>query len=263
VLAQRVASAAVGVPVIVLLIILGGNWYVAAVAAALAIAAVEFQHMRRDWLDPACLLTGALVAGIAVGAHVGTAEWAVWLVGAAVLAPLASLTRPATGDTLMDALWTLGAVTYVGFLGSFIVLLRDVDFDARSWVFLAVFATFATDTGAFFTGRAIGRHLLAPRISPKKTIEGFFGGCAAGFGAVVLLAFVFELGVEPWKISLLGLLLPPVAALGDLAESGIKRLAHVKDASELIPGHGGVLDRLDSILLTLTLVYLFTEWVVY
>jgi len=262
-LTQRIASAAVGVPVILLLIYAGGTWYTAAVAAALAIAAVEFQHARRDWLDPVCILTGALVAGIAVGARASTGVWASWLIGAAVLAPLAAMARPTDSDVRIDALWALAGVTYVGFLGSFMVLLRYIDFDGRSWVYLTVLSTFAVDTGSYFTGRAIGRHKLAPRISPKKTVEGLVGGYMAGFAAVVLLGYLFDLGVAPAKMSLLGLLLPGVAAVGDLAESAIKRLAGIKDASELIPGHGGVLDRLDSILFTFALVYLFTQWVVY
>jgi len=264
-LTQRFASAAVGVPVILLLIYAGGTLYTAAAAVALAIAAIEFQHARRDWLDPVCILTGALVAGIAAGARADTAVWAAWLVGAAVIAPLAAMTRPADpeDDARIDVLWTLACVTYVGFLGSFIVLLRYIDFDGRSWVYLTVLSTFAVDTGSYFTGRAIGRHRLAPRISPKKTVEGLVGGYMAGFATVILLGYLFDLGVSPAKMSLLGLLLPGAAALGDLAESAIKRLAGIKDASELIPGHGGVLDRLDSILFTFALVYLFTQWAVY
>ncbi len=76
---------------------------------------------------------------------------------------------------------------------------------------------------------------------------------------MVALAYAFDLGVTPWKLSLLGILLPLAAALGDLAESAMKRRMHIKDASELIPGHGGVLDRLDSILFTFALVYVFTQ----
>jgi phosphatidate cytidylyltransferase len=263
VLAQRVASAIVGVPLIILLIIAGGPWYAAALAAALAVATLEFQHMRREWLDPVSILTAMLVAGIAIGAYAGRIEWLTWLAAAAVVAPLASLTRPAGPDRLIDALWTLGGVTYVGFLGSFIVLLRYIDFDARNWVLLALTATFAIDTFAFFVGRAIGRHKLAPRISPKKTIEGFVGGYAAGFAAVILCNYFFDLDVAPAQIVSLAVALPIAATVGDLGESAMKRLTHVKDASELIPGHGGVLDRLDSILFTFATVYLFTQWVVY
>ncbi len=260
-LAQRVASAAVGIPVILLLIYTGGHVYVAAVAMALGVATLEFQHARRPWLDPVCVLSAALTAGIAVGAHTGRYEWWAWLVAAAVLAPLAALARPIGEPLVEDALWTLGGVTYVGFLGGSMVLLRDID-DGRTWVYLAVLSTFAVDTAAYFTGRAIGRHKLAPRISPKKTIEGFVGGCAFGFAAVVALNYAFDLGVEPAKIVPLALALPLAAAAGDLVESAMKRAMHIKDASELIPGHGGVLDRLDSILFTVALVYLYTQWVV-
>ncbi len=159
-------------------------------------------------------------------------------------------------------LWTLGGVTYVGFLGSFIALLRYIDFDARAWVLLALISTFAIDTGAYAAGRVYGRHALAPRISPNKTVEGFAGGWAAGFAAVLLCNYFFDLGVDPIQIFELAILLPPIATAGDLAESAIKRTAGVKNMSELIPGHGGVLDRLDSVLFTFAGVYLFTQWVV-
>jgi len=257
-----VASAVVGVPVILALIIVGGNWYVGGVAAALAVGSLEFQHARRPWLDPVCLLAALLAAGVAVGASVGRVEWLAWIVAVLVLIPLAALLRPADGGGLIDVFWTLGGVTYVGFLGGFIVLLRNVEPDGRSWVLLAVLSTFAVDTASYVVGRAFGRHALAPTISPKKTIEGFLGGYAAGFAAVLVLGVAFDVAATPSKLALLGALLPPIAAAGDLAESAVKRAMGIKDASQLIPGHGGVLDRLDSMLFTFALVYLFTQWAV-
>lgn len=256
------ASAAVGAPVIAVLIYLGGNWYVAAAAAALAVASIEFNHARRDWIEPVSVLTALLVAGVVVGAHIGDYEWYAWLAAALIIPPIAAALNPTDDGALADAVWIAGGAWYVGVLGSFLVLVRDVDFDGRSWVYLTVLSTWAVDTAAFFTGRAIGRRKLAPSISPKKTWEGFFGGWAAGFAMVVALGYAFDLGVAPWKLSLLGLLLPLAATLGDLAESAMKRRMHIKDASELIPGHGGVLDRLDSILFTFVLVYAFTQVVV-
>jgi phosphatidate cytidylyltransferase len=259
-----VASAVVGVPLILLLIYFGGVWYAAAATAILTVAALEFQHMQRDWFDPVSLLIAVLVGGIAVGAYAGRTEWLIWIAAAVILAPLAALAKPAAPDgPPMDALWALFGVSYVGMLGSFIVLLRYIDFDARSWVCLVVISTFATDTGAFFTGRTFGRHLLAPRISPKKTVEGFVGGYIAGFAAIIASNYAFDLGLSPASLIGLALLLPPAAAIGDLLESAIKRLMDVKDASELIPGHGGVLDRLDSVLLVFAVTYVFTQWVVY
>lgn len=262
-LAQRVASAVVGVPVILLLIYLGGIWYVAVVAAILAVASLEFQHARRPWLDPVCVLIALLVAGIAVGAHIGRYEWLAWIAAGLALPLLAVAISPTEDGAAADAVWALGGVAYVGLLGSFLVLLRDVDFDGRSWLYLAVLSTFAVDTASYFTGRAFGKHALAPRISPKKTIEGFAGGWIAGAAAVVALHYAFDLPFEPWRLSLLAALLPIAAALGDLTESAIKRAMHIKDASELIPGHGGVLDRLDSILFVCALVYAFTQWAGY
>jgi phosphatidate cytidylyltransferase len=262
-----VASAAAGIPLILLLIWLGGAWYTAAVAAALALATIEFQHAQgREWLDPVALLIAALVAGIAVGAYVGRVEWLAWLAAGAILPALAVAINPIDGRLSRAIAWTVGGVAYLGVLGSTIVLLREVDFDGRSWVYVAILGTFATDTAAYFTGRAIGRHPLAPTISPKKTIEGFLGGWVGGFAAVVAAAFAFQqwddLSFEWWHVVFIGLSLPLAATVGDLVESAIKRARHIKDASELIPGHGGVLDRLDSILFTFPTVYLFVEFVV-
>ena len=256
-LAQRVLSAVIGVPIILVLIWFGGIWYVTAVAAALAVASLEFQHARRDWLDPVCVLIALLVAGIAVGAYLGRYEWLAWIAAGLVLPLLAVVISPTEDGAAADAMWALGGVAYVGLLGSFFILLRDVSLDGRSWVYLAVLSTFAVDTAAYFVGRTFGRHPLAPRISPKKTIEGFAGGWIAGVIAVIALHYAFDLTIEPWRVSLLAVLLPVAAAAGDLTESAIKRAMDVKDASSLIPGHGGVLDRLDSLLFVCALVYAF------
>jgi phosphatidate cytidylyltransferase len=262
VLAQRVASAAIGIPLIFLLILVGGNWYVAAVAAALAVATLEFAHPHHGWTHPLSLLAAAFAAALASGAHVGF-DWMIWFAAGAVMLTLIAVLRDFDASrALTDWFWTIGPVVYVGLLGSFMVLLRDVH-DGRDWVYLAVFSTFATDTGAYFSGRAVGRRAMAPRVSPKKTWEGFAGGYASGFAAVLLLNHFLGIRVDAADAVVLGLALPVAAALGDLVESAIKRSMHVKDASELIPGHGGVLDRLDSLLFTFPATYFFIQWVLY
>ncbi|MBF6600389.1 MAG: phosphatidate cytidylyltransferase [Dehalococcoidia bacterium] len=253
--------AAAGVPLIFVLILVGGDWYAAAVAAALAVAALEFQRPRFGWLSPMSLLAATAAAAMAGGAHAGY-NWVLWATAAAVLASLVMLVARFDVDTApIDWSWTTGALLYVGVLGSFVVLVRDLP-DGRDWVYLTVFATFATDTAAYFCGRALGRRRLAPRISAAKTVEGFVGGYAAGFAAVVLLNYLLGLRITGWQIAVLALLLPPFATAGDLAESALKRAMRIKDASELIPGHGGVLDRLDSQLFAFALVYLFYQWLV-
>lgn len=164
-------------------------------------------------------------------------------------------------------LWTVAGIVYVGWLGSHFILIRTIggrDIGWR-WVMLALFATFAADTFAYFIGRAFGKHKMAPSISPGKTWEGAVGGFAAGLGATVLLAYIlkpFKPFTIDWRLILLGCLIPVVALLGDLVESKFKRNIGVKDAGSVIPGHGGILDRLDSILFVVVVVYYYVIWVI-
>ena len=260
-LAQRVLAAAVGIPVIVALIWAGGDWYVGAVCAALAVGALEFQHPRFGWLAPMSVLAAIFVSAMAGGAHTGP-DWVLWFLAGGVIAAFALVLLRFDAETaLLDWMWTAGALLYVGMLGSFFVLVRDFP-DGRDWAYMTVFATFAIDTGAYFTGRAVGRRLLAPRISPKKTVEGFVGGYVAGIVAAVLLNYFLGLRITAWQIAVLAIVLPLAATVGDLSESAIKRSMHIKDTSEIIPGHGGILDRFASLLFTFTVVYLFQQWIV-
>jgi phosphatidate cytidylyltransferase len=260
-LAQRVASAAVGIPIIVVLIWAGGPWYTAAATLIVLVAAHEFcAPQLGDW-SLITLVSAAIAAAMCAGAFVGV-NWVRWFMVGGVIVPLVFVTmraQPATA--LQDWLWSLGSVAYVGLLGAHIVLLRELP-DGRDWVYLAVFGTFAVDTTAFFTGRAIGRQKLAPTISPGKTVEGTIGGIVGGFAAVLLANYFLGQRLEFALVVPLALLLPLAALLGDLAESIIKRGMHIKDAGHIIPGHGGFLDRLDSLLFTVPVVYYFLIWVV-
>ncbi len=159
--------------------------------------------------------------------------------------------------------WTVAGILYVGWLLGYLVALRDLD-DGRNWVFFALFITFASDTAAFFTGRALGRHKLAPHISPGKTWEGATGGI---LGAVIVSLFFIlptplSLPLTWWQAALLGLLVSIFGQLGDLAESLFKRNMGVKDSGSLIPGHGGFLDRMDSIVFAGIVVYYYVVWVI-
>ncbi|MCK9520166.1 MAG: phosphatidate cytidylyltransferase, partial [Dehalococcoidia bacterium] len=113
--------------------------------------------------------------------------------------------------------------------------------------------------GAYATGRLIGRHKLAPRISPKKTWEGAIGGYVAGVAAAFALNALLDTGVEWMTFSHFALAMPIAAIIGDLVESWMKRRMGVKDASGLLPGHGGFLDRLDSVLFVFPLLYVFLQ----
>lgn len=260
-LAQRVASAIVGIPILVLLIWAGGPWYTAAACLIVLIAAYELQATHHQGPAPLALAAAALAAALPAGAFVGP-DWILWFTLSGVLIPLLWVTlraNPATAVT--DWMWAVAGVTYVGLLGAHFVLLREIS-GGMDLLYLAVFATFAVDTGAYFTGRTLGRRKLAPTISPGKTVEGTIGGLAAGFGAALLLNYLLGIRLEAALILPLAALLPVAAVLGDLAESTIKRGMRVKDAGNVIPGHGGMLDRLDSLLFTVPVVYYFATWVV-
>ncbi len=260
-LAQRVASAAVGIPLIVLLIWAGGPWYTAAVCLIVLVAAYEFQAARHSGATPLGLVTAGLTASLPAGAMVGP-DWMLWFMLAGLFITLVWVTLRADPATALgDWMWVVTGVSYVGLLGAHIVLLRERP-GGMDLVYLTVLATFAADTGAYFVGRAVGRRKLAPTISPGKTVEGMVGGMAAGFGAALLLNYFLGVRLEAALIVPLAALLPVAAVLGDLAESTIKRGMKVKDAGNLIPGHGGLLDRLDSLLFTFPVVYYFTTWVV-
>jgi phosphatidate cytidylyltransferase len=159
----------------------------------------------------------------------------------------------------------MAGILYVGWLLGYLVALRGFE-DGRNWIFLALFATFGSDTAAFFIGRALGRHPLAPRISPAKTWE----GAVAGVAGAILVSLFFILPT-PLTLShhlnwaqaiVLGLLVSVFGQLGDLIESLLKRTVGVKDSGKLIPGHGGVLDRMDSIVFAGVVVYYFALWAV-
>jgi len=257
----RLASAAVAIPLIILLIWTGDRWYTGVVAAILFFATLEFQAARGSRLSALAFLGAALSAGLVVAAH-ARGEWLIWAVtGVAVLPLLWALLAYPTEDAVVEWLWAVGAVLYLGWLGCHLVLLRDIG-DGRDWVYLAIFSTFATDTGAYFAGRAVGRTPLAPAISPGKTVEGGVGGMVCGVAAVLLFNYLLGLRVEAALIIPLAVLLPIAAQTGDLIESKLKRSMQVKDASRLIPGHGGLMDRLDSVLLTVVVVYYFLKWVI-
>jgi phosphatidate cytidylyltransferase len=148
------------------------------------------------------------------------------------------------------------AALYPGGLLAFAPLIRGLD-QGREWVFLLVLVTFATDTAAFAVGKLIGKTPLAPSISPGKTREGAIAGfIVAGLSSVVLSS-LFDLTVSVPAALALGLLMGIAGQVGDLAESRLKRWAGVKDSGILVPGHGGVLDRLDSIVFNLGLLYYF------
>ena len=256
----RLSTAAVTIPVLVVLTIIGGWPFDLAVVVLLGIGAQELLCAagirRRDPLAWLSLLTTGLLAL----EHDLAADLRPITLTALVMAALTLGLLRAELDQGF-ARWSAAVVTavYVGVLGSFFPQVRHLP-DGRDWLFVLLFTTFASDSGAFLLGRQFGRTKLAPRISPGKTRAGAIGGVAAAALAAAALNEVLGLQQAPLAMVGLGVAVSIAAQVGDLGESLLKRSLGVKDMSSLFPGHGGMLDRLDSLLFAAPVVYWVTRW---
>ena len=255
-LQTRLISAAVGIPILLLAIAAGGYWTAAVAALAAAVALVELGALLRDAGRSPLVYEGAVwgAAAVAVAPRdAGTVGLALAAGALAVLTVAVATRRSAAA--FVDWAVTAGGIAYVALPLTALVLLREGGAGV-SWLIVAFFATFATDTGSYAVGRLVGRHRMAPHLSPSKTWEGAAGGVAAGVGATMgLVAVLGQIETVAWAAAALGLGIALAAQAGDLLESAIKRRAGAKDSGRLIPGHGGLLDRLDSLVPVFPLVY--------
>jgi phosphatidate cytidylyltransferase len=246
-LVSRVLVALVGVPVVLLIVWAGGWWLFALAGVAAVLALHEYSLMIRT-LRPVILAayTGALLS--LLGAQLGGLDWtAAGFLSTMVLAFLLHwIATTRQSATVAIAATVLGA-GWVGLCLAHLLLLREIPHDGKLATFTVLIAVWAGDIGAFFAGRLIGRHKLAPALSPGKTWEGFlFGTATTIFVAFVALYKEDYLSI-PQSI-LLGAVIAVAAPLGDLFESALKRDMQVKDSGRLLAAHGGVLDRIDSLL---------------
>ena len=258
-LLARVITAAFALPVIFAIIWFGGPLLSIAVAAIAVVGVLEFYTLlSMRWRSPATLIGLGLTALFLVGAAFFAQVVLPVLAAATVVLCLGVLYLKQR-----QQLKFVGPVMWGG-LGAFLIawplchfiLLRDLP-EGRYWVFYSLATVFAADTGAYFVGKAVGRHKLAPRISPNKTMEGAGGGIAA---AVVLGTLAHTLMGLPGALApiiVLSAIVALVSMMGDLAESYLKRRVGAKESGKLLPGHGGVLDRLDSVVFTVPLVYYY------
>jgi phosphatidate cytidylyltransferase len=255
----------------VLLAVLAGVHGVSAIVLAAAlIAGFELANMARAntlqrlrYLIPVAALASAGVAGAIGGSTATTAAlWTAVAIGAGSIAwftirpPTDHQSVPRTArhaNRHLTIILGLAALYFGATLAHAPALAAETD--GTRWVLMAILGTFAVDTGAYFTGRAVGHRLLAPNISPKKTWEGVAGGALAAVGAIIALGAVLDLPIAVWQASVIGIALATAGVAGDLVESWLKRRAGVKDSGRLIPGHGGILDRIDSLAPNLVVVY--------
>ena len=263
-------TAAVLVPVLAGVLILGGVWIAALVAVTTGLAAIEAFRLLRAAGYPALptlgtLLAVAVVAEAAAPQVIAGSDLLLGAVGAIVIA-VAAFALPDPRDALATWMTTVFGAIYVALLG-FVVRLGHAApplppgaplaalGQERGWILLLVLGVWAYDTGAYFAGRRFGRRRFLTHLSPSKTYAGLVGGMIAA--TVVVGAMLGGLGQPPAAALILGPLLALAAQAGDLAESLLKRAAGAKDSGTLIPGHGGILDRIDSFLFAAPIVMLY------
>ncbi len=268
-LKQRIIVAAILLPIGLLAIYLGGAAFAAIVALLLGFAGWEYaQLFRSGEYRPASALVVAGVLLIIAGRLLSGFESAPWIITLFVLASMTvHLVAYERGreEAGTDFAITLSGVLYIGWLGAYLVSIRSLQ-EGMWWVLLVLPAIWLADAGAYFIGRAIGRHKLSPRLSPKKTWEGYIGGVVVALIGTALLAVLWGSlagqgsAITPLDGAILGLVLGVVAPLGDLGESMIKRQFGVKDSGKILPGHGGAFDRIDSWLWAAAIGYYIILW---
>jgi phosphatidate cytidylyltransferase len=259
VLKKRIITAIWGVPLVLLAVWFGEplSWFTILIAVWGLLAAMEYQRITGvSGTRPLAAFGLVWTLLFIISPHFNYGLTVPLLLTSAVVLSLAMLLfLPKKDGVFASWAWTMGGILYIGWMLSLLVEIRAEA--GRNWVYLTLLATFASDTAAYFIGRAFGRHKLAPAISPGKTWEGAIGGL---FGAVVIcLLFTLptpvHLPLEYGEAVALGLLISIAGQVGDLAESLLKRNTGVKESGSLLPGHGGLLDRLDSILFAGAVVY--------
>jgi phosphatidate cytidylyltransferase len=184
------------------------------------------------------------------------------LLTSAIIIPLFILLSKHEKNGILDRwVWTVAGILYIGFLLGHLTALRSLP-HGRDWAFFALFITWVSDTTAYFVGRKFGRHKLAPTISPSKTWEGTIGGLVGG--ALTSIMFftptVIQLPATYHELIPLSLLVSALGQVGDLVESLMKRNMAVKDSGALMTGHGGILDRIDSLIFAGIVVYYYVAW---
>jgi len=257
----RELTAAVLIPLVLSLLVWGPLWsWALLVGLACGAALWEFQSLVRasGWLAPRALSL-VLFAALLGAAYLGSAPLLVAAAGAAVVAipTLVLLAAPKEPVWLGSAAGTTFATLYVGAGGAAVIALRGIGWET---VLFLLGIVWAGDSAAYYVGSKLGKRRLAPVVSPKKSWEGFWGQIVAGavFGAllaVVLPRVPGTLVVAAAIGALLGAFMSVVAVVGDLVESTFKRSCAVKDSGGLLPGHGGLLDRLDSLLYASPVLY--------
>ena len=268
-LGKRVLVTIVLLPIGLVMIWLGGIPYTLLIALILGLAAWEYSKLfRAGGLQPASVLIIAGVLLLVAGRALDGFESGPWMISLLILAAMAyhlvayerGQEQPGTNFAV-----SLSGIFYLGWIGAYLISLRNLP-EGFWWELLVLPAVWIADSGAYFIGRSLGKHKLSPRLSPKKTWEGYIGGLVTGTLGAGLLAYLWSIAAGPDTAItvqnglILGFIISLTTTLGDLGESMIKRQVGIKDSSNLIPGHGGVFDRIDSWLWAGVIGYYVIFW---
>ncbi len=272
-LAKRAAAGVVLIPIVLLVTYRGGLSFACFVALLAALGAWEFQRMvRARGIDVPGLVVMPGSALVVLAFYVGGIGSAAIVLTAVLLAVMVErLARAGVGGFVTDVSVAVTAVFYTGWLLGFFVLLRQFPGAAvapgpagppdlgRSLVLLVLILAWSSDSGAYFVGSAVGRRKLMARVSPSKTVEGALGAAAASVAAALISKWTYAGFLGTGQAVSAGVLVAAACVVGDLVESMLKRSTGVKDSSGLIPGHGGLLDRFDSLLFAGPVFYVFAR----
>jgi phosphatidate cytidylyltransferase len=253
---SRILVALAGLPIILGIVWLGSWTLCIALVIAALIALHEFYVMTRPLRPLVAAGYGAVILML-IGAQVGGP---LWLLGGFLAVFVLAFALNGVAETRAPATVAISAtvlgVAWIGFGLGHLILLREIPEHARLLAFAVLIAVFADDTAAYFVGRLIGRHKLAPILSPGKTWEGFVGGAIAGvFVTFIALYEERDTFLSIWQAIVLGIVVVLADVAGDLFESALKRDMQVKDSGRLLAGHGGVLDRIDALLFAIPAAY--------
>jgi phosphatidate cytidylyltransferase len=266
-LRTRLLTATVLIPIIAFFLIVGGWLYAFGVAVTLAAGGAEFVSlMRRGGYRPyqAILLAAIILTVTAQAAGIMAQVLAPGLAALLIVSMTAMLAAYGDGDKIPAVNFglTVGGALYIGWLGAHLVGVRQLP-DGLYWSLIVFPSVAAADSGAYVVGRGLGHHKMAPVVSPNKTWEGYLGGAlvAAGVGALcAALASTLAPRIRVVDGALIGLLVGLVSPVGDLGMSTLKRMFGAKDFSNILPGHGGVLDRIDSVLVGAAISFYYIVW---
>jgi phosphatidate cytidylyltransferase len=266
-LITRIIIAVIFGPLIILVSYLGGWWLFGMVMLFAVIGCIEFQ--LNSGIRPASVefwMTLVFVMGIVASSTLVSVESGLSaFVGYLILISIVSAVKNASPDKLFrQQAWLAWGTAYLGLLYPFIYYIRQLSPDkGGDWLLFLLGTLWLSDTLAMFVGKAVGKRQLAPTVSPNKTVAGFLGGIVGGLIIAVILKFWRLSEIDFALLIIPGLLVSIVGQLGDLVESCWKRAVDIKDSSSIIPGHGGVLDRFDSLLFASPVLFFFLKFFVY